>query len=102
MPRWLGVTRASSRASVLALVAVLCCAACGPSAAAPVTPVPGTDVRLGADWPTYHGDKARSGHLPDRPDPADPVVAWQNPLDGAGYASPLVVGDNVDAAAGEG
>lgn len=83
---------------MLVLVALLGGAGCGGSAAAPVTVVPGTSLRLGRDWPTYHGDNTRAGLLPDGPDPAGPVVAWQAPLDGAVYASPIVVGQLVIAA----
>jgi outer membrane protein assembly factor BamB len=49
----------------------------------------------GADWPTYHRDNARSGYLPDMPDPQQLAVAWNMPLDGAVYAEPLVVGGHV-------
>jgi len=45
----------------------------------------------GADWPTYHRDNARTGYLPDMPDPQQLTVAWNTPLDGAVYAEPLVV-----------
>lgn len=51
-----------------------------------------------ADWPTYHGDATRSGAVPGGPDPASPAVAWRRQLDGAVYASPLVVGGEVVAA----
>jgi len=50
---------------------------------------------VGADWTTYHRDNARSGYLPDMPDPQQLTVAWNTPLDGAVYAEPLVVGGHI-------
>jgi PQQ-like domain len=70
--------------------------AAGPDA--PATPVP---LTLGPDWPTYHGDGTRAGYVPQGPDPASPAVAWRAPLDGAVYASPIVV-DGLVVAATEG
>jgi hypothetical protein len=49
-------------------------------------------LRLGADWATYHGDVSRAGYVPGGPDPVAPAVAWRATLDGAVYASPIVVG----------
>lgn len=60
-------------------------------------PVPG-GLRLGTDWTTYHRDGTRAGYLADGSDPRSPSVAWQAPLDGKVYASPLVVGGRVVAA----
>ena len=64
-----------------------------PVAGAPA-PAPATvgAVTPGADWTTYHGDAARTGYLPTGPDPVAPALAWQTPLDGKVYGSPLVVG----------
>jgi outer membrane protein assembly factor BamB len=50
-----------------------------------------------ADWPTYHRDNARTGYLPDMPDPQQLKVAWNTPLDGAVYAEPLVIGGHIIA-----
>lgn len=84
---------------LFALTVLLGCVSCGgPGSAAPVTVVAGASLRLAGDWPTYHGDGARAGFLPDGPDPADPVVAWQARLDGQVYASPIVIGQRVVAA----
>jgi len=58
-----------------------------PNPASPATP--------GAEWPTYHRDNARSGYLPDMPDPQQLTVAWNTSLDGAVYAEPLVVGGHI-------
>lgn len=49
----------------------------------------------GADWTTYHRDNARSGYLPDMPDPQQLAVAWNTQLDGAVYAEPLVVSGHI-------
>lgn len=68
----------------------------GPTAAQGSTPVadPGPPA-VAADWPTYHRDPARSGYVPDLPDPHQLTRAWSTELDGAVYAEPLVVGDRV-------
>jgi PQQ-like domain len=57
------------------------------AAAAPTT----ASVRV--DWPTYHGDASRSGYAPSMPAVSGPPrVVHQVALDGAVYASPIVVG----------
>lgn len=56
-----------------------------------------TGLRLGPDWPTYHGAVDRRGAVPG-PAPSRPSVAWRAGLDGKVYASPLVVGGRVLAA----
>ena len=49
-------------------------------------------------WPTYHGDTARSGQLRG-PAIRDPLrKSWEQHLDGAVYAQPILVGDTVIAA----
>jgi outer membrane protein assembly factor BamB len=52
------------------------------------TPTPVTS----ADWTMYHGDLARTGYVPTAPNPQRLVNLWKQPLDGAVYAEPLVVG----------
>jgi PQQ-like domain len=76
------------RRAPLGLVLVLLAALTVPAAAAaPITP----SVRV--DWPTYHGDAARSGYAPSMPAVSgQPRVVHQFALDGAVYASPIVVG----------
>ena len=44
------------------------------------------------DWTTYHDNNARSGFVPKMPDPTALANLWKQPLDGAVYAEPLVVG----------
>src|ERR1700759_15450 len=61
----------------------------------PPPPAPTGGVRPGADWPTYHGDATRAGYVASGPDPANPGVAWQTPLDGKVYGSPVVVAGEV-------
>jgi outer membrane protein assembly factor BamB len=52
------------------------------------TPPPVT----GADWTMYHADPARTGYRAKTPDPQHLKNLWKQPLDGAVYAEPLVVG----------
>jgi outer membrane protein assembly factor BamB len=47
------------------------------------------------DWPTYHHDNARTGYVPDLPDPRKLNRVWAADLDGAVYAEPLVVDNRV-------
>ncbi|NMO93001.1 PQQ-binding-like beta-propeller repeat protein [Actinomycetospora sp. TBRC 11914] len=61
-------------------------------------PTPTGGVRAGADWTTYHGDATRAGYVAAGPDPANPGLAWQTPLDGKVYGSPVVVAGEVVAA----
>jgi outer membrane protein assembly factor BamB len=70
----------------------------GPTAAPVTTGSAATALTLGAEWPTYHGNAARSGAVPDGPDPASPAVAWRATLDGPVYASPLIARGLVVAA----
>jgi outer membrane protein assembly factor BamB len=92
-------------AALLGLLILAGCASGPPTArAAPAgagtvaTEAGAAPLQLGADWTTYHGDVARSGAVPSGPDPQAPAVAWRATLDGAVYASPLVVGGVVVAA----
>jgi len=48
-----------------------------------------------SDWPTYHHDNARTGYLPNEPDPKRLIAAWTAKLDNAVYAEPLVIGEHV-------
>jgi hypothetical protein len=67
----------------------------GPMAAQESTPVASPSPAPAADWPTYHRDNARTGYVPDLPDPQRLARAWSSELDGAVYAEPLIVGDRV-------
>jgi outer membrane protein assembly factor BamB len=70
-----------------------------PVAGAPAAPpAPSGGVRPGADWTTYHGDVTRTGYVAAGPDPASPALAWQTPLDGAVYGSPVMVAGEAIAA----
>jgi outer membrane protein assembly factor BamB len=65
-----------------------------PATTDPVTP-PGTGSptsggTLVADWPTYHGDVARSGRARTFPTPKALRIAANVKLDGEVYASPIV------------
>ena len=96
--------RARFRAAVAAaaLLVSACSAPASPAAAPPAAPVTtgsaAAALTLGAEWPTYHGDAARSGAVPAGPDPTSPAVAWKATLDGAVYASPLIARGLVIAA----
>lgn len=66
------------------------------ASAAPTTTRTSTAAAVAnPDWTTYHRDNARTGYVPDLPDPQRMTVAWNTPLDGAVYAEPLVVGGHV-------
>ncbi len=58
-----------------------------------VTATPGQVTS--SDWPTYHQNKARTGFVPGVPAPTSLTNLWQQPLDGAVYAEPLVVDGEV-------
>jgi outer membrane protein assembly factor BamB len=68
----------------------------------PITPIAQsptsmrTPIPVGAsDWITYHHDNARTGYIPNAPDPHQLTRAWNVQLDGAVYAEPLVIGEHV-------
>jgi outer membrane protein assembly factor BamB len=64
----------------------------------PLTLTPGATTPTpvaAADWPMYHANSARTGYIPDTPDPQRLTNLWKQPLDGAVYAEPLVVGGTV-------
>lgn len=64
----------------------------------PLTLSPGSvtpRVVTSADWTTYHKNNARTGYVASTPDPSHLTHLWQQPLDGAVYAEPLVVGARV-------
>ncbi|MBV9822513.1 MAG: PQQ-binding-like beta-propeller repeat protein [Actinobacteria bacterium] len=55
-----------------------------------------------ADWPTYHGNGARSGYaITAKRDNVQPTLAWDIPLDGAVYGQPIIVDHGVRIAATE-
>ena len=59
----------------------------------PSTATPGQ--LTSADWTMYHADNARTGFVASMPDPTRLTRLWQQPLDGAVYAEPLVVAGQV-------
>jgi hypothetical protein len=72
-------------------------AACGGPGPAPTTsspaPATATATTPRPDWPTYHGDPARTGVSTTMPAVAgEPTVTAALKLDAAVYASPIVVG----------
>src|SRR5690242_1935839 len=69
------------------------------SARSSTSPAPVTSPKVAspyADWPTYHGDVARSGVALTMPTARGaPRVARSVQLDAAVYASPIVIGGTV-------
>jgi hypothetical protein len=51
-----------------------------------------------SDWTTYHQNNSRTGLVTGTPDPRGLAPFWNRSLDGAVYAEPLVVADEVIAA----
>ena len=92
-------------AFVVCLCLVLCfSAACGSgsggtivSPSASTSPPAGATPSLGlsGDWPEYHGDASRAGVGPAFPPFGRPQRAWDMPVDGDVYASPLIVAGHV-------
>jgi len=55
-----------------------------------------------ADWPTYHGNGARSGYaITAKRDDVQPTLAWNIALDGAVYGQPIIVNHGIRIAATE-
>jgi outer membrane protein assembly factor BamB len=50
---------------------------------------------LGFDWPVYHQNPGRTGVGPGAPSTNSPHEAWRVAVDGAVYASPLIVAGHV-------
>jgi polyvinyl alcohol dehydrogenase (cytochrome) len=66
----------------------------GPSSAGPTT----TPAAATANWPTYHGNAARTGAVAGLPAAGALSVAWSRRLNGAVYGQPLIIGGTVIAA----
>ena len=89
----------------LVLVLVLLITGCGQTSASSSRPLVSPSAwssptwsppaRQFADWPEYHHDPARTGVGPSLPALDHPAVAWKTAVDGAVYASPLIVGGRV-------
>ena len=79
---------------VLPVVLSLCVALAGIGSAVAAPPHPVTHVSAAApwtDWYAYHGSGHRSGYAPGMPPSGALVVNHRVTLDGAVYASPIVV-----------
>ncbi len=91
-------------ASLLLLLLLSSCSHVPPVRPVSITPItlpsgaatPGT--LTDADWPMYHLNRARTGYVAGAPDPQRLTNLWQQSLDGAVYAEPLVVNGRVIAA----
>jgi outer membrane protein assembly factor BamB len=83
----------------VALTEVACSGALGgPSGSPSTSPAasgPAAPSALAADWSQYHGSAARTGVGPAVPALGSAKVAWSAPVDGAVYASPLIVAGHV-------
>jgi outer membrane protein assembly factor BamB len=86
---------------VTALVLAACSSESGTktksSAGTAATTAPRTGgAQPGGAWPTYHRDALRTGVEPNGPTPGSLRPVWESPgLDGAVYAEPLFVGNQV-------
>ncbi len=67
----------------------------GSSSTVANAPTPSGADTSSTDWTTYHRDNARTGYIPNMPDPQQLAIAWNTPMDGAVYAEPLIVGSSV-------
>ena len=65
-----------------------------PSSAAAATAAAPTSAHPVGYWPTYHRVNTRDGVDTTSPPLGKTAVAWRKALDGAVYASPLIVGSN--------
>ncbi len=87
--------------AVLSLLLLSCSKNVPPAHPVQITPIiltPGTGTPhsvTDADWTMYHRDLARTGYRADAPDPQRLTSLWKQPLDGAVYAEPLVIGGRV-------
>jgi outer membrane protein assembly factor BamB len=67
-----------------------------PGTTATTAPSTGGAQQTGGAWPTYHRDATRTGFEPTGPTPGSLRNTWESPgLDGAVYAEPLFVGNQV-------
>ena len=85
---------------VLALVLAACSSGSGSktksSTGTTATTAPRTGGQSGGAWPTYHRDALRTGIEPNGPTPGSLRRVWESPgIDGAVYAEPLFVGNQV-------
>ncbi len=88
-------------AAALGLALALVATSCGTSGSAPAASLPAAPTpspALSADWPQYHRNSGRTGLGPTAPALGTPALAWTAQLDGAVYASPLIVAGHVIAA----
>lgn len=91
------MTRALTAVLAWGIVATACTSGTGGGAAfaSPSTTTPAASPPVSTEWTEYHRDAARSGQGPPEPALASPRVAWKAAVDGAVYASPLIIGGHV-------
>jgi outer membrane protein assembly factor BamB len=68
------------------------------AAGSTATPAVGSASAATADWPTYHGNAARTGAVAGLPAAGPLSLAWTSRLGGAVYGQPLIIGNTVIAA----
>jgi outer membrane protein assembly factor BamB len=84
--------------AVLALVQVGCGSGSTsptPSRSPSASPTASASPALASDWTEYHQGADRTGSGPSTPGLSSPKIAWTAGLDGAVYASPLIVDGHV-------
>ena len=91
------MTRTAQAVCVLtaALMFAGCTAGSGPTSSPTPRASAAPSSTLAADWTEYHGGPGRSGLGPSSPPLDNPRKAWDSAVDGAVYASPLIVGGHV-------
>jgi len=108
-PPYLALLGSATAAVLAATVVTVAAAPAGasqhstvPPAAARTASTSTTATTAYADWPTYHGNGARSGYaITAKRDNVQPTQAWSIPLDGAVYAQPIIVNHGIRIVATE-
>jgi outer membrane protein assembly factor BamB len=87
-------------AALLALTAAGCSSPTGHAKPPPTSSTAASIAPAGPmqDWPTYHGNAARTGVAIGLPRAGPLSIAWSRTLRGAVYGQPLVIGQTVIAA----
>ena len=76
-------------------VGVAACSSSSGSNATSSRTTPTPSPPISAEWTEYHRDASRSGVGPAQPSLSGPRIAWETPVEGDVYASPLVVAGHV-------
>ena len=88
--------RVATLGLALCVAAVACSFGSGSTATSSrISATPTPSPPISAEWTEYHRDASRSGVGPAQPSLSGPRVAWETPVDGDVYASPLIVSGHV-------